>query len=358
MNEGQAVQLGPSQLAVLIEAMVKEKQPLLITGQPGVGKSQITAQVARKMGVNHKIYHPAICDPTDFKGVCWPNVQTQRADILPLTDLAELLDAKEPTIANFEDLGQAPRSVQAPFMQLMEARRLGPFQVPKCVTFIATTNRRTDRAGVEGLLEPVKSRFVTIVELVTKLEDSLAWWYAGNRSPLVAGFLRMRPDLLCKFDPSNDMGQSPLPRTWAHVDTLLKMGLPGDVETAAVCGAVGVGAGGEFIAYVKVARELFDLDEALRHPDKAPIPEAPSALYATVAGLAYRATAKNFGSIVTYAERLRTGDKGTRKKQGVFGVLLILDSFRRNKEVGATPAFEKVVTGELGKLIRGEGYTL
>jgi len=132
------------------------------------------------------------------------------------------------------------------------------------------------------------------------------------------------------------------------------MKLPGDVEVAAVCGAVGVGAGGEFISYVKVARELFDLDEAIKHPKTAPIPETPSALYATVAGMAYRATPDNFENIVVYAERLRTGDKGTKKKNGVFGVLLVLDSWRRNNEIGAHPAFDQVVKGELGKLIRGQ----
>ena len=33
------------------------------------------------------------------------------------------------------------------------------------VTFIACTNRKTDMAGVTGILEPVKSRFISISEL-------------------------------------------------------------------------------------------------------------------------------------------------------------------------------------------------
>ena len=65
-----------------------------------------------------------------------------------------------------DDLGQAPMSVQAAAMQLILARRINGFKISDKVIFMAATNRREDKAGVTGILEPVKSRFAWIVELV------------------------------------------------------------------------------------------------------------------------------------------------------------------------------------------------
>jgi len=36
---------------------------------------------------------------------------------------------------------------------------------------VASTNRRVDNAGVFNILDPLKSRFATLVELTTSVED-------------------------------------------------------------------------------------------------------------------------------------------------------------------------------------------
>ena len=116
------------------------------------------------------------------------------------------------------------------FMQLLLARRVNGHALPEHVTFVAATNRRTDRAGVSGILEPVKSRFAAIVELEPNLDDWCQWAFtAGVPAELIA-FLRFRPDLLCKFTPSADLTNCPLPRTWAHVAQLLALRLPSTIQ--------------------------------------------------------------------------------------------------------------------------------
>jgi hypothetical protein len=56
-------------------------------------------------------------------------------------------------------------------MQLILARRVNSFTLPDCVSFVAASNRRQDKAGVTGILEPVKSRFATILEVSPDLDD-------------------------------------------------------------------------------------------------------------------------------------------------------------------------------------------
>lgn len=337
----------PKQLRSILAKTIEARLPVLITGSPGVGKSDLVAQAASDAGAEVILSHPAVSDPTDAKGLPWPAKEGDHATFLPFGELAKALKADKPTVWFLDDLGQATPAVQASFMQLLLARRVNGHALPDCVTFIAATNRRTDRAGVSGILEPVKSRFATIVNLEPNLDDWCEWAYANNISPEVIAFLRFRPELLNKFEASADMQNSPCPRTWAHAAKLVKLGLPAEVELASFSGAVGEGAAGEFVSFLRVFRDMPNPDAVLINPDGSPIPKELSALYALSVALAARATDENFWSVVRYAERLMQNERAE------FGALLVMDACKRDPKLQHTPEFTKLASGELGKLMIG-----
>lgn len=341
------VTIRPGQLARILAGAIQTGHPVLITGAPGIGKSDITYQACVKAGVDMILSHPSVSDPTDAKGLPWPCHDGERAMFLPFGDLEAAIHATKPTVWFLDDLGQATPAVQASYMQLTLARRINGNQLPPYVTFVAATNRRTDRAGVSGILEPVKSRF-TIYELATNLEDWVEWAVPTGIHPHVLGFLRFRPDLLHAFTPTADMENSPNPRTWAKLSMWLTAGIHPDDELATCAGNVGQGAASEFVAFLRVARDVPDLDSVIEHPDKAPIPVQPNSLYALTAALAYRVTIKNFPKVYCYAERL------LENKRAEFGVLLIRDAYRREPAIKATPTFAKIYSSELGALIIGK----
>jgi len=155
----------PSQLTTLLTGYFSIREPVLVTGAPGIGKSDIIAQAATANGMGLLISHPVTADPTDAKGLPWPVQGSDHATFLPFGDLYQAINATSPMVWFLDDLGQASPAVQAAFMQLLLARRVNGHALPECVTFAAATNRRIDRAGVSGILEPVKSRFASIVEL-------------------------------------------------------------------------------------------------------------------------------------------------------------------------------------------------
>ena len=165
----------PKQLTALLAAMIPARLPLLITGAPGVGKSDIIAQATAQSQADLLISHPAVADPTDAKGLPWPKAGENEATFLPFGELASAIKATKPTVWLLDDLGQATPAVQASFMQLILARRVNGHILPDHVTFVAATNRRSDRAGVAGILEPVKSRFACIVELEPTIDDWSQW---------------------------------------------------------------------------------------------------------------------------------------------------------------------------------------
>jgi hypothetical protein len=338
----------PSQLQTLLAAMIPARLPLLITGAPGVGKSDIIAQATAQAQADLLISHPAVADPTDAKGLPWPKASGDEATFLPFGELATAIKATKPTVWLLDDLGQATPAVQASFMQLILARRVNGHILPDYVTFVAATNRRSDRAGVAGILEPVKSRFACIVELEPTIDDWSQWAYAHGVSPSLIAFLRFRPELLCKFEATADLTNSPVPRTWHHLAKLETLNLAPIVESAAFSGAVGEGPALEYMAFRQMAKSLVNLDAILLNPDNVKIPSQPNELYATVIGLASRANDTSFPKIATYANRLCTeADKGE------FAVLLIRDAIRRDESLQYTDTFVRLNSGPFGQLISG-----
>lgn len=330
----------------LLKTCIKGKLPLLIQGPPGVGKSDLVAAACAEVEHDLLISHPVVAEPTDAKGLPFPDKKGESAKFLPYGELAIALRATRPTVWFLDDLGQASPAVQASFMQLLLARRIGEHRLPDCVTFVAATNRRKDRAGVSGILEPVKSRFATIIELQASLEHWMPWALEAGMPGEITAFLRFRPDLLCKPAPSMDLVNSPSPRTWANLGRLMLQGLDEDLEVETATGSIGEETATEFVQFLQVWRELPSPDAVLLDPEHASIPSGPSTLYALTSALAHFANKENFGRLVTYATRMSADGKGE------FAGYLLRDAARRHPEVQKTAAYVTAVSGPLGELFK------
>lgn len=337
-----------SDCITLLQGMIGAKQNALLTGAPGIGKSDIVAQAATLAKHDLIISHPVVSDPTDAKGLPWVAPEGDHATFLPFGDLYRALNADMPTVWFLDDLGQATPATQASYMQLLLARRINGHALPEHITFVAATNRRTDRAGVSGILEPVKSRFVSIINVEANLDDWTNWALSHDIKPELIAFLRFRTPLLHEFSATQDLVNQPCPRTWHHVNKLLSLKLPASIELQAIMGAVGEGPAGEFVAFLRVYRDLPNLDEILLDPSKAPIPKEMNALYAVATGLASKVTEANFPRVATYAERMNHAGRTEH------GVLLLKDCIRRNRKLCNTQTFIKLCASDIGKLISGD----
>lgn len=338
----------PRQLAQLLAKTIPAHLPILITGMPGIGKTDVVSQATALADADLILSHPAVADPTDAKGLPWPAKENGEATFLPFGELARALKATKPTVWFLDDLGQATPAVQAAYMQLILARRVNGHVLPDCVTFIAATNRRTDRAGVSGILEPVKSRFAAIVELQPNLDDWCNWAFDNEVPATLIAFIRFRSELLANFQPSADLTNSPVPRTWAHLAKIEALNLPSAIEAAAFAGAVGEAAAVEYIGFRRLAASIGSIDAILLDPSNAPIPTSPSELYATVVGLASKANVKTFSRIAVYADRLAKADRGE------FAVFMVRDCTRRDPKIAYTESFVKLNSGKVGELITGQ----
>lgn len=314
----------PSELKKMLVKTIGAGIPVMVKGAPGTGKTAIIEEAAAEAGADIMVTHPVVDDPTDYKGL--PAIVDGKAAFLPFNNLTQMIEAEKPTVCFMDDLGQACPSVQAAAMQLILARQINGHQISEHITFVAATNRRQDRAGVSGILEPVKSRFATIVELEADLEDWCAWALGDGVDPVVVAFVRFRPELLHDFKPSPDIVNTPCPRTVAHVGRLMSLGLT-DFET--IAGAAGEGFATEFVAFLRIWQSLPSPDAVLMDPAGADVPEDPATLYALCGALANKASDQTAGRLIMFADRLRDE----------FNVLLVRDAVRTDAAVSRCPEF-------------------
>jgi len=325
----------PKNLVELLKVAIPKKRNILIVGSPGLGKTDIVTDVCKELGVELIISHPVVSDPTDYKGLPFLTKENgiEEAKFLPFSDLKDLITANKPTVFFLDDLGQAPASVQAAAMQLLLARRINGHIVSPNVSFIAASNRRQDKAGVQGILEPVKSRFASIIELEASLKDWCEWAIQHNMPPELIAFVRFRENnnqsILCNFNPSLDMSNSPCPRTIANVGIWMNDKIPPHLEFEVFKGAAGEAFATEFTSFLRISRSLPDPDEVIANPNKAEIPSKPDVMFALLGAIAYRADEKNMDNIVTFANRLPSE----------FSVLLIKDCITKNVKLAKTNAF-------------------
>ena len=299
----------PSQLLSALTFAFKNGFSYLITGAPGIGKTDIITQAAADAGCELILSHPVVADPTDYKGL--PFASKGQADFLPYGDLRAIMDATKPTVFFMDDLGQAPPSVQAACMQLLLAREINGKKVSDFVTFAAATNRAKDKAGVSGILEPVKSRFASILELQVNSDDWVDWALNKGNMPIeLIAFVRFRPDLLNSWEPTKEIVNGACPRTVANVGRQQAAGVPAGLERQIFTGAAGEGFATEYVAFLNIFQNLPNLDDIFLNPDTAQLPTDPSVIYATMAVLASKMTQTNADAAYTYINRIPAVEAG------------------------------------------------
>ena len=316
----------------------EEKIAVLIKGAPGIGKTDIVKQVAAATG--HKLItsHPSVNDPTDIKGYIFPAVDNKSAEFLPTGEIYDVLRADKPTIWFIDDFGQAPQSVQVAYMQWLHARHLNTHFIPDCVTIILATNRVSDKAAVNPIPEPVKSR-MCIVDLDFDGNDFQQWMLSqSNIHPYFLSFYRFKPQIFEKYTPTKEMINQPTPRTYAKAAYAYMNKVPVEVLFPVLAGYIGDGAATELKAHLTMAEQLPDITQIFMSPDKTKVPSELSAVYSLSSALAYHVEESSFEPALVYMSRLKDSQGN---KMNEFGAMMVKDLLVRKPNMAKTKTFIK-----------------
>lgn len=317
------LKIGPMGLATMLEQSTLLNEPVLIVGPPGVGKSQVVAQVARKLYGDQNgqfliDFRAATHDPVDLHGV--PAVDSRdNGDVRTMWTIPEFLPTEmdieagiyaENGILFLDEIGQAPPSMQGALFGLVLDRGIGKYRLPPGWSVVAATNRQEDRAGAYRILSALADRF-TSVELTVDQDQWIRWAINTALDPRVIAFIRNTAGKLHDFDV--DQMAFPTPRGWERVGRKW-LAACGDKKATtvakdgwlrpAVAGTVGQGATTEFFAYLTTYEHLPDIEDVWRDPLNAIIPDSTSARYMVATTLAVRVQPKQMTAFAEYLLRM------------------------------------------------------
>lgn len=319
----------PSQLKVILDkeflsTVQGHHTPVMIWGPPGVGKSQLVAEVAKEHSVPLIDIRLSQLEPSDLRGIPFridSYVEWAIPNMLP-----NLEKHGESGILFLDEITSAAPSVSAAAYQLILDRRLGEYQVPDGWVIFAAGNRQGDRGVTYSMPAPLANRF-THFGFDVNLDDWVLWAHQHKIDERVIAFLRFRPELLFDFDPSLDPVAFPTPRSWEFAHRALqKFDEDSIILANAIQACVGNAAGIELSAFIENLANLGDVDAIVEGGD-IPVTDSIDLQYALASSLVGRAVKlvgedkddPRLGNILQYASRF---------PQREMGVMLVSDMYR------------------------------
>lgn len=290
---------------------VAARVPVLLWGAPGTGKTSAIRAMAQAMGLPCETVIASIREPSDFAGL--PVITGSTVHFAPPLWATRLAEAGTGLLF-LDELTTAPPAVQAALLRVVLERTVGDLTLPEDVAVVAAANPPEQAADGWDLSAPLANRLCHLAWEATpkSIADGLAggWaapnvpllpdgWEAGEQAVrgIVAAFLQVRPALAIA-PPGNatEAGRGwPSPRTWEMAARLLTVadcaGAGDQARSALVRGAVGDGAGTEFLAWL-AEMDLPDPEEVLADPDKFQLPERGDRAYAALASIAAAVAAR------------------------------------------------------------------
>ena len=318
--------MNAAQLTELLVHSIMRNRKVLVKGKPGIGKTDIVKAAAEQSKSKLVFFHASISDAVDVKGL--PFCVDGEAEFLPYGDFRKILNAKTMTTVFLDDLGQAPVSVQAALMQVLHGQRINGYTIPDCVRFVGATNDTSHMAGVSGIIEPVKSRWDTIVTLDVSVDDWCSWGQRNGMPIMLMAYMKSCPQALDDFRPTRELTNSPCPRGWAAVGRWINEGID---EVEVIAGAVGLGRATEWCKFNEMANKLPPLTDVRSDPKGTPLPDNASMQFALTCGLAYTSTEKNISQDLVFMDRM--------PKQ--FSHLYVMDAWRKNPKITGSNDLKK-----------------
>ena len=305
----------------LVGRALQKRRRVLSVGKPGVGKTFANAEACHRLGWDIIVLCLPLDDPSTIRGYPRPPKEDGGDAVHCLFDgMAKAMRATKPTLLFMDDIGQASESTLKSVMRIVQFGELDGRKLPDCVVIGGATNDVGHGAGVYGLIEPLKSRFHTIIEVETDVDDVVVYGLARGWPSDLLAYLRNSPDALNDWKPSKSVKvDGACPRGWEYVAEWVNCGI---LDAEVIAGCVGKGRATAYLAYREMIGDLPDLNQVLLDPDGAPVPDNASARYLVAMALASRMDGANFGNAVRYLQRLPI----------MFRAFAIRDAFRAQQE--------------------------
>jgi len=278
----------------------------MVHGSPGISKSAITQRVARD--INHELidWRGSSADPTDTNGLPMRNLESGKAEYMPFDTFPlegdELPKGKDGWVIAMEEINSAPRAVIAACYKLILDRLVGNRKLHPAVKIICLGNLSTDGAIVQPIGTAMQSRLVHLI-MGVDVKETIQFMAKSGFDKRIIAYANWKPGNVYNFVPKNIEYTFPCIRTWSFVNSIIT----GQLELAplapSIHGAISLGVGREFIAFCAIFHTLPDLNEVVKNPATAPIPNEADVRFALATAIAEHMTDDNLADWVIYVDR-------------------------------------------------------
>lgn len=283
--------LPPSVAADAVLACITADVPVLLWGDPGIGKSAVVRQVATGLGWDCVELIGSLRDETDFGGL---PVRTDGGVEFVAPRWARTAGVERPAIVFLDELTSNSPAKQAAMLRIVLDREVGDHSLSPEVRVVAAANPAGIAANGFELAAPLANRFVHLdvgVHPGSWVDGFRNGWPAPTTGDLpavpagraqrwrdlVASFIVFRPKLLHQL-PSRLVEQGrawPSPRSWelaARVGAAAEtLDAPQPVLRSLLAGCVGDGAAVELLAWA-AERDVPDPEALLADPESFELP--------------------------------------------------------------------------------------
>jgi hypothetical protein len=240
-------------------------------------------------------------------------------------------------IVFLDEWSQADGDTKKAAAQLKLKGEVGPHRLHEGIAVISAGNRKDDRSGVTKEFDFVINREQEI-NIHPDFPSWEAWAVAHGVMPLTITFAAQNPQIVFAGEVPKEQGPWTTPRSLCMVDRLLQVKmannggeLPDSPEVAEqLQGIMGAGAA-QYMAFIKIQREMPKYSEIVKDPGGVKVPKAPDAQMLVCYQLAHEIKPKDSAQIIEYVERL--------PKE--FAVTFATTACKKNMQLVNEPAFDK-----------------
>lgn len=219
----------------------------MLHGRPGIGKTEIVAQLAEETGSRLFDLRLTTIEPQDLRGLPFYDHAARRTVWYPPEDLPD--DPDQPAILFLDELTAAAPALQPTVYGLLQERRVGLHGLPASTFIVAAGNTVDDGAVAYEMGTALSDRLIHL-NVVAEAADWIAR-YAVPRGlhPAVIAFVRTRPDLLDTTADALQRGRmiACTPRSWARVSAILRAVPDRVLRDTLIAGTLGEAPAAEFV---------------------------------------------------------------------------------------------------------------
>lgn len=295
-------------IPLVIHTLKRKKTPMLHSS-PGVGKSSMAREIAKRCNLFLIDVRLIYFDPIDMKGFLSPNADRTAANYIPV-DMWPFENTPVPEgysgwLIFFDELPSAVPTIQKAAYEVIQDHQIAGRKLhPKALKMVAG-NLITDNADVYEINTALQSRMIHL-KIKNELSSFVINAHKNDFDYRVISFYQAHPDLLTNFNPNHSDFTFSCPRTAEFLSDLVKNVPDKEIKDLMplLAGTVSPGVATAFLSFIDCYTQIVTIDQILADPLSCNIPSNAHLLYALTGRIGHYLNNDNAEILVKYIKRL------------------------------------------------------